>query len=559
VLLNVQPDRACYRPGETVRLVASLSSPTAVEAGAGLRIVGSILFLADKVAHLSATVPLLSGQTRVVELAWMPPPMAPRGYGVDLQVLDGSGRVLAASSTAFDVLERWTQAPRYGFLSDFWSDRTDRDQTMRWLARYHINGLQFYDWMYRHDQLLPPEDVFDDPLGRRQSLATVLDLIDAAHDRGVAAMPYTAIYAASLPFFQQHLDWALCGAEGQPIPFGEDFLMIMNPAPGSAWIRHLLGQFAEVLDKTAFDGIHLDQYGDPKVGYDAHGNRLDLAEVIPQLIDLIRETAIRARPDAAVVFNCVGNWPIERAAESQQDFMYVEVWPPYTRYSDLYSLVVEGQAHSGGKPVVLAAYIDPARARNARLADAVILASGGYHIELGEPGMMLADPYFPNYGPMSDELAAVIRRYYDFAVRYENILALNTRDATPAFEGKVHVEGLSTDAGRTCNKVWPIVRAGDGALGLSLINLLGLSSPEWNDLLEADPPVQEDLLVRIDTEQSVRRVWWATPDGDHPAGQELEFSTGWDQAGAHVMLRVPRLAYWDLIVLELEDGRQETP
>jgi dextranase len=552
VLLDVHPDKAFYRPGETVRLVARLAGPTEVE----VQIVASVTFLAEEIIRLTCTASLTARATAAVDLVWVPPPVAPRGYGVDVKALDRNGRALATASTAFDVLERWTQAPRYGFLTDYAPGRSNVDETMQWLACYHINGLQFYDWMYRHDQLLPPEDLFDDPLGRQLSLATVRQLIDAAHACGIAAMPYTAVYAASLPFFERHPDWALFDANGKPIPFGDGFLMIMNPAPHAPWKQHLLNQFSVVLEEIAFDGIHLDQYGDPKVAYDAGEDRVDLAQALPDLIDATVKTAVKARPDAAVVFNCVGNWPIEGAARSQQDLMYIEVWPPKTLFRDLYSLIVEAQALSGGKPVVLAAYIDPARARNARLADAVILASGGVHIELGEPGAMLADPYFPNYGRMSDDLSRVIRRYYDFAVRYENILALNTHDATPAFEGRIAVEGLSTDAERPHNKVWPIVREGADAIGLSLINLLGLDSPEWVGVLTADPLYQRDLLVRVSTERRVRRVWWATADSDNPTAQDLEFSTENSGDCPCVSFRVPWLAYWHLIVLELGRGCQ---
>jgi dextranase len=557
VLLEVYPDKASYRPGETVRIFVNLVSSITLEEGAEIQLVASITFLADEVARLTEQVRLTSRMPVTAELLWTPPSSAPRGYGVDLRALDASGKVLAAASTAFDVLEHWTQAPRYGFLTDFHPDRTDVERTMRWLTRYHINGLQFYDWMYRHDQLLPPTDIFHDPLGRRLSLFTVRKLIDAAHARGIAAMPYTAVYGASLPFFQEHLAWALFDAQGSPIPFADGFLMIMNPAPGSAWSEHLLGQFAEVLEKTTFDGIHLDQYGDPKVAYDVRGDRVDLAKALARLIDQTKGRVSEARPDGAVVFNCVGNWPIENVAKSKQDFAYIEVWPPKTMYRDLHTLIVGAQGLSGGKPVVLAAYIDAARGRNVRLADAVILASGGYHIELGEPRSMLTDPYFPNYKQMDDELVRVTRRIYDFAVRYENILALNTRDATSAYEQNVIVEGLNTDAQATYDKIWPIVREGQGAIGLSLINLLELSSPEWTSPLEADPPALRDLVVRLRTDRPVGRVWWATPDEALPTGQVLAFSTGQDRGHAYTRFRLPSLAYWSLIVLEWADGYQE--
>ncbi|MDY7076174.1 MAG: glycoside hydrolase family 66 protein [Chloroflexota bacterium] len=544
--LNIYPDKALYRPGETVPLVVEVIAQTETD----VHLVAAIAFLSDEVARLTQTIHLLAGETTTVELAWTPPVTAPRGYGVDLRVLDDAGQVLATASTAFDVLERWSQAPRYGFLTDFDPGRADFDQTMLWLTRYHVNGLQFYDWMYRHQQLLPPTEVFDDALGRRLSLTTVAKLIEAAHARGIAVMPYTAIYAAAVPFFYQNPNWALLDEDGHPIPFGDDFLMIMNPAADSLWTGHLQDQFAQVLERTAFDGIHLDQYGEPKVAHDADGNRLELAAVIPEFINLTKETAGKVRPDATVVFNCVNDWPIETVARTRQDFVYIEVWPPHTLYRDLHTLIVKAQALSGGKPVVLAVYIDPAHARNVRLANAVIFASGGYHIELGEPGGMLADPYFPKYGDMGDKLALVLQRYYDFGVRYENVLALDTHDATPAYAGKVSVEGINTDAGRAYNKIWPIVRENDDTIALSLINLLGLESPEWNSLLLADPPCQEDLVLRFYTECSPGRVWWATPDDDNLAVRELEFSIEQDKGEIYVTFCIPRLSWWDLIVLD---------
>ncbi len=545
MLVDICPAKAFYQPGEAVRLNVNLVGQTEAD----VHVVVSIAFLSDEVARLAQVVHLVAGETVTAELTWMPPVVTPRGYGVDLQVLDGAGQVLATASTAFDVLEHWAQAPRYGFLTDFGPDRADFDRTMLWLTKYHINGLQFYDWMYRHEQLLPPADVFDDPLGRRLSLATVKKLIDAAHARGIAAMPYTAVYAASVPFFQQHPDWGLLDVEGQPIPFGDDFLMIMNPAPGSSWTEHLLGQFAEVLGKMAFDGIHLDQYGDPKVGFDTQGNRLDLADTLAAFINATR----RVVRDGTLIFNAVGNWPIETVALSEEDVVYIEVWPPYTLFQDLHQLIIEAQHLGGGKPVILAAYVDPTREQNVLLSDAVIFASGGFHIELGEPGKILADPYFPKYGQMSDGLATVLRRYYDFAVRYENVLSQGTQDTTVRRAKRVAVEGNDlqiTDAGRTCCKVWVITREGDGYETISLINLLDVTNPEWNESLTKNPAPLTRLRVRYYTDRPIQRAWWASPDVENPHAQALGFSIGSDEGGTYVAFRVPLLVYWDLIALE---------
>jgi len=542
------PDKATYRPSEPVELLITLTS--ALTQSLSADVTASVKYLTEEVTPLAQPVELPPSGQQTLRLTWSPPPDAPRGYGVDLAVHDTSGQTLAVGHTAFDVLTSWTQAPRYGFLTDFAPGRSNVDETMAWLVRSHLNGLQFYDWMYRHDQFLTDQEPYLDPLGRRLSRVTVEKLIAAAHERHIAAMPYTAIYAASIPFYEAHPDWALYQANGQPYLLGENFLVYMDPRPDSPWVNHLLGQFDQVLRQTDFDGIHLDQYGDPKQGYDFQGQRFDLAGPLAATINATKELVRSHRPEGAVVFNAVNNWPIETVASSDQDFIYIEVWSPHTLYRDLWELIVNAQELGRGKPVVLAAYIDPARSRNARLADAVIFASGGYHIELGEPGAMLADPYFPRYGLMSDELAEVIRRYYDFAVRYENVLALDTHDVTSIYESQVTIEGVNTDARRAYNKVWPIVREGDDVIGLSLINLLDIASPEWNGLLLADPTPLDELQVRYRTERNVERVWLASPDLASPQATVLDFESGQDTQGSYIKFTVPRLEYWDLIGIE---------
>jgi dextranase len=148
------------------------------------------------------------------------------------------------AATAFDVLSSWTDFPRYGFLTDFSASRADPEPVLEKLTRFHINGLQFYDWQYRHDQLLAPSEEYIDLLGREMSLASLRKLVDAAHQHGMATMPYLAIYAASADFWRTHPDWALYDEAGNPIAFGENFLGLMDPSTGSSWSQHLLSEGA---------------------------------------------------------------------------------------------------------------------------------------------------------------------------------------------------------------------------------------------------------------------------------------------------------------------------
>lgn len=541
---SVEFPKAFFLPGEPVQWVVYLKNPTATSQSVILR--ARISYLAQTLLELQRSLSLSEG-LYPVEFVWHATEEAPRGYGVDLVLSTSEGQVLSTYSTAFDVLAHWTQMPRYGFLSDFSPERQNFEATFESLMKYRVNALQFYDWMYRHDQFLTPQEPYPDPLGRTLSRHTVEALIIAAHARGIAAMPYTAIYAASVAFYQQHPDWALYRSNGEPYFFGENFLVIMDPRPGSPWSQHLLAQFDALLAQMAFDGIHLDQYGDPKVGYDAQGQPFDLAEPLAALINATREHVQRLRPHGAVVFNAVGNWPIETVAPAAQDIVYIEVWPPYTSFDALHTLVTQAQHLGGGKAVVLAAYIDPAHEVNARLMDAVILASGGTHIEFGEQEGYLADPYFPNYKLLSPTLGEVLRRYQDFAIRYQNVLGPGAREATSDYLQRLALPGVETSPSLQWDKVYPLVRENGPFTAINLINLMGLSSGEWNQPLSQPPlPLINQPVVIKGVTRPVRYVGWASPDVQALSPVSLPFG----QEGDQLSLQVPFLHYWGLILIE---------
>jgi dextranase len=232
--------------------------------------------------------------------------------------------------------------------------------------------------------------------------------------------------------------------------------------------------------------------------------------------------------------------------------VYIEVWPPYREFLDLHRLIVAAQDFGKHKPVIIAAYIDPLRVDNWRLADAIIFASGAYHLELGEPAAMLADPYFPKFGILDKEAQAVIRRYYDFLVRYEEVLALGTTDATGERAGALRIAGLETGGTLSLNRVAPLVRRGQDFETFSLINLQGVSSGLWDARLDRGPDALDHLSVTIHTDRPVTRAWWASPDQADIVPRALDIQTGKDEDGAYLHFDLPHLAYWDMIVLEYQ-------
>jgi dextranase len=522
-MVDLYPLKGTFSPGEPVRLIAVIEA----QGAAGVDIRWSIIHLEEEINRFTLEVELYEGQN-VIPLEFHVAADAPQGYGVACELALEAG-VVSSAQTAFDVLESWTDYPRYGFLTDFAANRTDVDESVAMLARYHINGLQFYDWGYRHDCLLPSTESYTDPLGRALSLDTVRDFIRAAREHGIAAMPYLAVYAASMEFWNQHPEWRLFDEEGAPITF-EDFLGLMDPSPEGPWEGHLLGECERALAELNFDGLHIDQYGEPKLGFNVDGAEVDIPAAFHDFI-----TAAKGRfPDAVLTFNAVGNWPIDTLAQAPLDFNYIEIWDTTPTFHDLRRIAYESRVKSANKPFVIALYLPAVWDANIRLVDALIFASGGCRIELGEGKRLLTDPYFPKHQSIPSELNRVLRRYYDFAVRYGEWIG------PWAMDGDEQVVNLPED-------VWVVVRkSGDWQI-LNLINLHGLEETRWDEEVQ-EVVTLDEFSLEIQTSDGVRGVWWTSPDRADLALR----SAMWHREGDRVVVNVPYLETWSVVAIEFE-------
>jgi dextranase len=184
--------------------------------------------------------------------------------------------------------------------------------------------------------------------------------------------------------------------------------------------------------------------------------------------------------------------------------------------------------------VVIALYLPASRPENVRLADALIFSLGGSRIELGEKAQLLADPYFPKHQPLSPDLKRTLRRYYDFVVRYGDLLG-------PAATASEKYEVSSPP------DVWTIVRSSPGWVVLSLINMSGLGDPRW-DKLQSAPSVLEAVCIKISFGKTIHQAWWASPDLDDLSLAPLP----WTVINKKVSICLRRLDYWAIIALELE-------
>jgi len=524
--VDIFPDKGFYRPGDTVRLCA-------VVTGTGeFTVEFRISHLVTEVTAITPSVSIQNNE-QTIDIEWLPPSVAPRGYGVDVELIDDAGDTVDMVSTAFDVLPDWTTYPRYGFLTDFAPHRDDVAATLEELNRFHINGLQFYDWQYRHDDLVAPTVEFDDPLDRRLSLATIRELLDEAHKRGMAAMAYVAVYAASAGFWRANPEWALCDNSGEPLRFGDGFLGLMNPTRGTPWADHLQRRCDEVLAGLPFDGIHIDQYGEPRTAFDFRGSPVDLPVAFSEFVTELKER----HPESSTTFNAVKNWPIDALVSAPMDFVYIELWPDTPTYRELGEIVEAAHTQSGGKPVVIALYLPANRPINIRLADALIIAHGGSRIELGERGRLLSDPYFPLHETLSPGLRDTLRRYADFRVRYGDLLG-------PA-------STLSDSTVQHTNDLWAVARDVPGWTAINLVNMSGITEARWDEAHAFPQPITA-AVIDISTEATVHQVWWASPDGDDYRLQPAEWSAGDDR----IHVTVPSIDYWAVVAMELEREKE---
>lgn len=531
-ILDFYPAQGSFAPGQTVSFLLEIESPVSQTITPQI----FIQHLADPSTVIRQTLSIEPGR-QTLQMNWMPP-LKPAGYSARLELLSGDDSPALSATTAFDVLPGWTDFPRYGFLADFSASRTDPDSVLRQLTRFHINGLQFYDWQYRHDQLLAPTEAYVDPLGRELSLASVRALVSAAHRYGMAAMPYLAIYAASAGFWRVHPDWALYDEPGNPIPFGENFLGLMDPSAGGPWSEHLLAETSRALHGIPFDGLHIDQYGDPKCAWNSEQHPVDLPRAF---VDFIQRASDQ-HPEKTILFNAVGNWPVEALAKSAADFLYIEVWPPDVEYRHLAEIVLEAVRLSHGKAVVIALYLPANRPANNLLVDAVILACGGTRIELGEEARLLSDPYFPKHEEISSELNSHLRQLSDFAVRNGEWLRPYT---LPPYEKEIWADGelnaavLSTDAA-----IMTMTRRHAKSLILQLVNLHGLDShPRW-DKVHAVPTPCQNVTVNIQMHQRPQQVFWDCPErlgGPQPLDFEYSNET--------LTVRIPHIHFIGLITI----------
>ena len=546
--VSVSTDKAVYNPGDVVTFMIEKSS---LPATAKVRYKNSNTVISE--ANVTG-----SGWT------WTTPTFDFKGYIAEVYATNNGVETIYAT-VGIDVSSSWTKFPRYGFLSGYSQLTNDSINTVITnLNKYHINGLQFYDWQNKHHEPLPivnsaPASTWKDIANRDTYFSTIQKYIVAAHNHNMKAMFYDLIYGA----------WNNAEADGvnnewyiytdnthtnmDIFSLSSPFLSniyLLDPS-NTGWQQYFIHQINTVYQYLNFDGFHMDQLGDRGSRYTYDGTYLNLSQTFEPFINAVHTS----NPQKYNVMNGVEQYGQQGMASAATDFLYTEVWSPSDSYGDLATLIEQNNTLSNNtKNTVLAAYMNYDLANNAGyfntpsvlMTNAVIFAFGGAHLELGEH--MLGKEYFPNNNlSMKDDLKSLLVNYYDFLVAYQNLL----RDG-----GSFNTVDISSIDKKISITPWPAAAGYVAVFGKKLnstqvihfINFTNSKTQNWRDNtgIQTSPVVITNAKLVFTSTIPVKKIWTASPDFIGGASRSLNFA----QTGNKVSFILPELQYWDMVVVE---------
>ncbi len=573
-LADAYPDKARYAPSEPVNILLEWSGLPSQP----LQVVGTVSRL-GKTVGTCPRARISPGDPDKQTLHCSIPPGDFQGYLITVQLTDADGKALGERHTAIDVSSDWKKFPRYGYLGHYNPDEgTKPELWMNELNRFHINGLEFYDFQYRHDQPLAgtvadPAKTWKDIAGRVTDGATVTALIDQSHRYNMMAMAYNASYSSYDDVFTRPqnplpIKWATWTTPDgersattaknlhlQATTWSTKYLFYMNQNSPD-WQHYIFGKMHELLEVYPFDGWHVDTFGD-KGGYGFDGTYVDYIAGFRAYIDNASATLHKR-----IVFNAVNTMGQEYIARSAAEFVYSELWEDHETFASILETSEQVRLANPQVGYVIAAYVNRRDAQDRSklpikqfnissvlLTDAAIFASGADHIELGDGDRMLSSEYFPadTCTTVSPELRKTLRHYYDYLTAYENYLR---DDVTPA-SVVVKVTGQTTDELAVPNTLWTIARQKGATTMLHVINLLGTDDPHWRDLdfNRPEPPPLKDLQVQVALPAAIKSVGWASPDVDGGQFHSIPFKVREDGNTEWTEFVLPELHYWDTVFL----------
>ncbi len=436
IVARVYTDKSIYNTGNTVTITAAMNNVTGSSWSGN--VVLTIFSLETQVHTASQSITLINGQSSNVNFTWTAPSTDFRGYFVRVDAgAAGSG------ATAIDVSSDFTKYPRYGFISEMTSSESSGASTAKVneLAQdYHINSWQFYDWMWRHDKLFKRtggtvDASWQDLFNRQISWSTIQNQISAVHNQNAKAMAYAMIYASRENYSTYGINpnWGIyednLHSNQYDVDFGNGstYLYLFDPQNAN-WQSYIFNEYMDAINTASFDGIHVDQMGQRNNVYDYNGNAISLDSRFTPFIDSAKSTltANNANRDYLtynIVDGTVNGWGVnDVSTNADVDFVYSELWYLSNSYMQLKDYIDSLRTNSGGKAVVLAAYMNYGENIGPRYeAEGGTLTSVSTNTNhTGYTGSGFVDQFTASGDAVTFSINAPEDGYYSLAFRYSN-------------------------------------------------------------------------------------------------------------------------------------------
>lgn len=371
LIARVYTDKARYNPSDPVTIYVEMENKTGANWSGPLTLV--INHLETQVYTASQAISLNAGAKATQTFSWAAPATDFRGYFVGVSA--GSND---SNSTSIDVSSKWTRYPRYGYIAEYSAAESAAQSAAKinLLAQdYRINALQFYDWMWRHDKLIKRtngtiDSTWQDLFNRTISWATIQNQISAAQAQNVASLAYVMSYAAREGYDQFGISpqWGIFSDTSHTNQLNVDFgngtyLWLFNPA-NLDWLNYMVAEYKDAIATAGFDGLQIDQMGQRDNVHSYNGQSVGLPTTFPQFLRMVKEDLTAANSSRNnITFNIVdgtvNGWAANEVSSfAPTDFNFSEIWWKANRYNDIRAYVEQVRRNSGGKPVVLATYMN---------------------------------------------------------------------------------------------------------------------------------------------------------------------------------------------------------
>ena len=610
---DVTFDKATYKSGEDVRI--SINNPEVVSSDVTVSHLDQVIYEKKNVEGGELTIPSTVFSPNA-------------GFIVDVLGKKADGSQAFHKAAGLAVEDDWTIYPRYGVVAGSKDNHNSitNDQVEGYknsidqLANMHINNYFFYDVyntpanpfpanVERFTQdwatfLIPNSETDPD---KRKSYLPVIDteavkeLVAHVHTTGAKAMLYNMIYAVSLEEgvpnevksaivrnLQDHFNF---GKKGDVT--ATDIQQFLDPGDPN-WQKFIIEVMTKAMKEGNFDGWQGDTMGSNWVEKVSEpGKGFSLSEHYPELATAATEALKKEGYDFMI--NDISTGDADRLGKTNVSAPYAEVWGDSIDYDSTYQALTRLTERMRdlykGKSPIIAAYTH--RGKNASalskdnelLTDAIIAASGGYHMTTAALntsqdakgfGVIQAEWYLNQNLPVNADFANAEFNYQEFIVAYQELLrgrdtlAHDTRrivdNTNVLVNGNFIGSNLDNADGVQPGTVYTITKETKTGDRIShLINLVGITENKWNSAVNTTEKLTNIQafvpLGKITKDQAEHAsIYWATPDaveGKYNINlRETSANVYYDGGAAQWMaaIDVPSLDVWDMLYVKLNEA-----